>query len=336
MAERARRILLKAYPRGVPRPEDFELADAPAPAAPGPGEVLVETHWLSMDPLPRVRMDPAAKFPPPLPLGSVVVGRGVGVVRASAHEGFGAGDWVAGELGWQELALVPGTTLRRVDPELAPVQTALGVLGPSGVTAWCLVHVAAAVRAGEHVVVAAAAGSVGSVAVQLAKLAGARVVGVVGGERQARFVRDELGADAVVDYRSATLDADLALALPAGANVFLDSVGGALHGAVMQRIADHARIVAFGFISAYNSGAGAQPEYGRIYELIRRRATLQGFLVGDHAARFGEATAALADHLRAGRLRNAESVTTGFEQTPAAFARLFDADPVGKQLVRVR
>lgn len=336
MAAGARRILLKSYPRGVPRPEDFEVVEAAAPSAPGPGEVLVETHWLSMDPLPRVRMDPAAKFPPPLSLGSVVVGRGVGIVRASSHDGFAPGDWVAGELGWQEQALVAGTVLRKIDPALAPVQTALGVLGPSGITAWCLVRVAAAVRAGDHVVVAAAAGSVGSVAVQLARLAGARVVGIVGGERQARFVRDELGADAVVDYRSESLDADLAQALPSGANVFLDSVGGRLHEAVMQRIADHARIVAFGFISAYNSGAGAQPEYGRIYELIRRRATLQGFLVGDHAARFGEAVAELAGHLRAGRLRNAESVTEGFERTPAAFARLFDADPVGKQLVRVR
>lgn len=332
---RARRILLKRYPQGVPVAEDFELVETTA-AAPAEGEVLVETHWLSMDPLPRVRMDPAARFPPPLALGSVVVGRGVGRVLDSRHAGIAPGDWVAGELGWQDPAVVPGQALRRVDESLAPVQTALGVLGPSGITAWCLVNLAAPPRPGDDVVIAAAAGSVGSVAVQLAKLAGVRVVGIVGGERQARFVREELGADAVVDHRSDTLQDDLAAALPTGADVFLDSVGGRLHEAVMSRLADHARVVAFGFISAYNAGAGQQPEYGRVYELIRRRATLSGFLVGDHAARFGDALAALAKLLADGRLRNAESVADGLEQAPVAFARLFESDPVGKQLVRVR
>jgi NADPH-dependent curcumin reductase CurA len=334
MTAAPRRIVLRSYPRGVPRPDDFAIESVPAvPLA--DGQVLVETHWLSMDPLPRVRMDPAAKFPPPLPLGSVVVGRGVGVVLDSRADGYAPGDWVAGELGWQERPVVVAAGLRKVDPAFGPVQTALGVLGPSGITAWCLVHVSAAVRAGETVLVTAAAGSVGSVAVQLAKLAGARVVGVVGGERQAAFVR-ELGADATVDYRSATLDADLRAALPTGANVFLDSVGGTLHDTAMLHVADRARIVAFGFISAYNAGSGAQPEYGRIYELIRRRATLQGFLVADHAARFPEALADLAAHLRDGRLRNAEDVTEGFESTPRAFARLFEGEPVGKQLVKVK
>jgi NADPH-dependent curcumin reductase CurA len=329
-----RRFVLKRYPSGVPVAADFELVDVPI-ATPAEGEVLVETHWLSMDPLPRLRMDPNAKFPPPLPLGALVVGRGVGLVRASRADGFAPGDWVAGELGWQEHAVVPATALRRVDPGAGPVQSALGVLGPSGITAWCLVNVAARVREGDTVVVAAAAGSVGSVAVQLAKLAGARVVGIVGGPRQAEFVRDA-GAESSVDHRSTSLAADLAAALPQGASVFLDSVGGRLHEAVMERLAEHARVVAFGFISAYNAGAGAQPEYGRIYELIRRRATLSGFLVGDHVARFPEALAALSTLLREGRLRNAESVSDGLESAPAAFARLFDADPVGKQLVRVR
>lgn len=329
-----RRIVLRRYPTGVPVPEDFEVVVAPL-GEPADGEVLVATHWLSMDPLPRMRMDPNATFPAPLPLGALVVGRGVGVVEASRASGFAPGDWVAGELGWQSHATVPAAGLRRVEPGAGDVQTALGVLGPSGITAWCLVNVAACVRAGDTVVVAAAAGSVGSVAVQLAKVAGARVVGIVGGPRQAEFVM-QIGADATVDHRSPSLAADLTAALPQGADVFLDSVGGRLHEAVMERLAPHARVIAFGFISAYTASAGAQSEYGRIYELIRRRATLSGFLVGDHVARFPEALASLSALLREGRLKNAESVSEGLESAPAAFARLFATDPVGKQLVRIR
>lgn len=329
-----RGIALRRYPDGVPRTDDFAFIEAPA-REPGDGEVLVETQYLSMDPAPRLRMNDAAKFPPPLPLGEIVIGRGVGVVRGSRCAGVEVGDIVAGDLGWQTYATVPGSAVRKVDAALGPVQSALGILGPSGITAWFLVHDAAIVRSGETVVVTAAAGSVGSTAVQLARISGARVVGIVGGTGQARFVKDDLGADAVVDYRSSDLAGDLAAACPTGANVVLDSVGGSLHNAIMMHIAEHARIVAFGYISAYNSAADQQPEYGRTYQLIRRRALLRGFLIGDYASRFREALAELSALLVAGRIRGFEQCSSGIESVPAAFAALFTGDPVGKQLVQL-
>lgn len=328
------RIVLSSYPQSQPRAEDFTIDVADA-RDPGEGEVLIETQWLSMDPAPRLRMNAGSGFPPPIRLGDTVPGRGVGIVRATRDPTLREGEIVAGELGWQTLSTVAASQLRRVDPTLAPVQTALGVLGPSGITAWLLVREAARVRAGDTVVVAAAAGSVGSIAVQLAKLAGARVVGIVGSQRQADFVRGQLGAAATVDYHSVDLDAELAATLPAGADVFLDSVGGRLHESVLMHIADHARIVAFGYISAYHLGSAEQPEYGRIYQLIRRRAHLSGFLVGDHAALFAEAVRDLATLLADARLCNVETVSEGLASVPTAFAALFSGDPVGKQLVRI-
>ena len=334
MPLRNRQVCLKRYPDGLPRPEDFALVESEL-ATPEAGEVMVETHFLSMDPAPRLRMDAAARFPPPLRLNSVVVGRGVGIVRVSSDPSLPAGTVVAGELGWQEHAVVPAAQLRRVDTQLGPMQAALGLLGPSGLTAWCLVREAGRVAAGETVVVAAAAGSVGSVAVQLARLAGARVVAIVGGAAQADFVISRLSAAAAVDYRSPRLHTDLAAACPSGANVFLDSVGGDLHNSVMEHLADRARVVAFGYISTYNQAANAQTEYGRIYQLIRRRAELRGFLIADYAARFPEALAELSRYFAERKIFSFEHVADGIEQVPAAFAALFSGDPVGKQLVRV-
>lgn len=328
-------ILLRAYPQGVPRARDFELVERPI-TPPGEGQVLVEVRYLSLDPAPRLRMNPLSRDVPPLPLGSVVVGRGVGIVRASQHADWHVGDTVSGELGWQEYATVDGAGLRRVDPSQAPLQASLGLLGPSGIAAWCLVHVAAAVQPGETVVVAAAAGAVGSTATQLARLCGARVVALVASAAQARFAHETLGADTAIDCTAASFPTALEAALPTGANVFLDSVGGTVHEAVLERIAVHGRIVAFGYISAYNSKGEGPQEYGRIYRLIHRRATLSGFLVGDHAARFPEVQRELATLLRSGSLRNHETLIDGLEHTPTAFAGLFSGDPIGKQLVRPR
>lgn len=327
-------ILLRSYPQGMPRESDFELVDRSV-AALGDGQVRVEVHYLSLDPAPRLRMNPASRELPPMPLGGVIGGRGIGAVSESRHSEWRVGDVVAGELGWQECAVLDGAGLRRVDPALGPAQASLGVLGPSGVAAWCLVEAVAAVQAGEAVVIAAAAGAVGSVAAQLARLRGARVVALVASAAQLRFVQDHLGAASALDCSAPSFRETLAAALPAGADVFLDSVGGAVHEAVVEHIAVHGRIVAFGYISAYNAEAGARREYGRIFHLIHRRATLRGFLVSDHSDRFGEAQRELAARLRDGSLSAHEAIVEGLDRTPAAFAALFTGDPIGKQLVRL-
>lgn len=333
MSSIQRGIVLRTYPSGLPVVEDFDCVERPLPLL-GAGQVMVETWYLSMDPAPRMRMNAAAK-PAPMPLGEVVVGRGVGIVLQSQDASFKAGDLVAGDLSWQEQSAVAASSLRKVDESLGPVQLTLGILGPSGIAAWCLVHAAAMVRTGETVVVTAAAGGVGSVALQLAHLAGARVIAVVGSAAQARFVREQLGVADVVDHTSPTLTGDLERACPQGVSVFLDSVGGPVHNAVMQHIAVHARIIAFGYISAYHAAPGQQAEYGRIYQLIQRRAVLRGFLVGDYASQFSEALEDLAAHLSAGRLRNFESCVDGLENAPRVFTALFSGEPVGKQMIRL-
>ena len=333
MQPQQRCVILRSYPQGPPSVSDFECVQRVV-AAPQSGQALIETHYLSMDPMTRTRMHAQAK-PAPMILNDVVSGRGVGIVRQSLAGNLHAGDIVAGELGWQQYAVLPGDSLRKVNTSLGPMQASLGVLGPSGIAAWCLTHAAANVRANETVVVTAAAGAVGSVALQIARIAGARTVAVVASTAQARFARDELGAAAVVEHTSATLDRDLAAACPDGVDVFLDSVGGALHNAVMQHIAVRGRIIAFGYISAYNDTPGQMAEYGRMYQLIHRRAQLQGFLVADYASQFSAALQDLAAHLAAGRLRSFEHCVDGIENAPQAFVALFSGNPIGKQLVRV-
>jgi len=334
LPESQRCVLLRSYPQGPPRASDFELVKRPL-AALTEGQVLVRTLFLSLDPAPRLRMSATSRDVPPLPLGSIVVGRGVGKVIASRHPDWHEGQVVAGELGWQEYAAADPAAMRPIDAALGPIQTALGILGPSGIAAWCLVRVAAPPAPGQTVVVAAAVGAVGSIAVQLARHAGARVVALVASAAQARFAQQNLGAETVVDCSATDFSAALDTALPAGADVFLDSVGGTVHEAVVERLAVHGRIIGFGYISAYNAPDGSPREYGRMFRLIHRRATLSGFLVADHVARFPEALRELSELLGSGVLHNHEQIIDGLERAPDAFAGLFTGDPVGKQLLRV-
>lgn len=329
-----RQWLLDRYPSGIPGPETFRLVSTPVPQ-PAPGQVLVRTVYLSMDPFPRLRMDPDAKAAPPLPLGTVMIGRGAGIVAASQHPSLRPGDAVAGDLGWQEYAAVDAERLRRLDPSQAPISASLHLLGSSGLAPYFALTECAQARAGETVVVSAAAGSVGLAAGQLARILGCRAVGIVRGAEQARALDETFGYAAALDGEAADFAAQLAAACPGGVDVFLDSVGGALHNSVMERINPHARIVLVGYISGYNVPGGEPPEYGRIYQVIRQRARVMGFLVGDYAPRFGEATAQLAAWMQAGRLTMPESVTQGFENVPAAFAAIFGAARPGKQLVQI-
>ncbi len=328
--------LARYAPHGAPAADCFELA-AETPRPPGAGEVVVQTEWLSMDPFPRLAMRGEASLAPQLPLGSVMLGRGVGRVVDAGDSAFAAGDVVAGEVGWRERGCVPAAGLRKVDPALGPAELALGMLGPSGLTAYFCVDRHAAPKAGETVLVSAAAGSVGSVACQLAAMRGARVVGVVQGAEQAAFVRERLGAAAVVDAAAAGPLADaVRAACPDGVDAFLDGVGGELHDAALAAAGVGARIVVYGLISSYGEGA-QHTDVGprQLMRIVQRRLRIQGFLVGDHAAEFGAALARLAAWHGEGRLHAAQHVTHGFDSAPRAFAALFDNAPPGKQLLRL-
>jgi len=323
-----RQIVLAAYPVGTPQTGDFSARSGTLPDV-GDGEVAIKVSHLSIDPFYRLRMRPDSSVGPPLALGQVVESRGVGRIVQSRAPGFAVGDYVAGDVGWQSHAVLGAGGLRRLDCALGPPQRHLSLLGPSGLTAYFSMHVLGAPAPGATVVVAPAAGSVGTVAGQIARAAGARVVGVGSGAAQlARLI--EIGFDAAIDHRD---PAALAAACPAGVDVFLDGVGGVLHDAVTDLIRPRARIVLLGFISGYNEAG--PPHYGKILPLLFKRARLEGFLLADWQARFDEGLAQLSAWEKAGIVRAIETVWPGLESAPAAFCALFGEAPAGKQIVAV-
>jgi NADPH-dependent curcumin reductase CurA len=327
---KTREVILRQYPEGKPKPEDFAIETGLLDPL-SSGEVRVGVEWLSMDPLPRVRMAERSPMGPPMKLGSFVEGRGGGNVIESRDERFRPGDLVVGEVGWREIATLPGDALTSVDRSLGGLDLHLGILGASGLTAFFLAELAAA-QDGETVLVAPAAGSVGMVATQILASAGVDVVGLVGGRQQADFVR-KLGASGCVDHRTDDLAGAMSEALPKGWDAFLDGVGGLGHDTALKHMNIRARLVLFGFISGY--GDGKPPAYGNAAQLLLKRATAHGFLLADFASRHCEAREALARLVEEKRLAPHTHVTQGLEQAPAAFSHLFaDAAP-GKQLVKL-
>ena len=334
-----RKILLVSRPAGMPAEENFKIVDAEMPR-PAEGEVLIRTLYLSVDPYMRGRMNDRKSYVPPFALNEVVTGGVVGEVVESRAEGFRPGDIVTGLLGWQLYQVAKGdrataVSVRKVDPGLAPVTTALGVLGMPGLTAYFGLLDIGRPAAGETVVVSGAAGAVGTVVCQIAKIKGCRLVGVAGSDEKNRYLRDELGADAVVNYKTATdLRAALKEACPGGVDVYFDNVGGEVSDGVLALINKGARVVVCGQISLYNleradTGPRVQPY------LLVNSALMQGFIVSDYTARFGEGLRQLAQWLAEGRLKYAENIVEGFENTPRAFIGLFSGENLGKQLVKV-
>jgi NADPH-dependent curcumin reductase CurA len=329
-----RQITLIARPRGLPRASDFRLVESPIPA-PGPGELLVRTIYLSVDPYMRGRMNDRVSYVPPFALVQVLTGGVVGKVEVSNHPDYPVGTIVEGMLGWADHSLSRGQGLRTVDPALAPISTALGVLGMPGMTAYFgLLDVARPV-ARETVVVSGAAGAVGSVAGQIARIQGCTVVGVAGSDEKVRMLTEELGFHAAFNYKTeADLNARLRALCPRGIDVYFDNVGGPLTDAVFPLLNLHARVSVCGQISQYNAEA---PEVGPrlFWHLIVQRAKVEGFLVPDYAPRFKEAAAALAGWLRSGVLTYRETIVPGLENATQAFLDLFEGKNVGKQLVKV-
>ena len=311
--------------------DNFQLKNAEIPQ-PGEGELLVENHWLSIDPYMRGRMNAARSYAPPQALHEVMLGETAGRVVVSRHPDFKEGDAVTGRLGWQKYALGNGRNLRKVDIEKAPLQAYLGILGMPGVTAWIGLFDFCQPQAGQTVVVTAASGAVGSVVGQLAKLQGCRAIGVAGGKAKCAYVVDELGFDACLDYTVEPLFPALKAATPERIDCLFENVGGQLFDTLLGRMNAHARIALCGMIAQYNSAP--QPIHN-LSSLLVNRIRLQGFIVTELLERWPAALAGLTEQYLAGRLKYRESVVEGLAAAPAALLGQLRGENFGKQLVRL-
>ncbi len=341
MATMMQRFVLAARPVGAPRTSDFRLETLPLPACPA-GGVVVQVLWQSLDPYMRSRMNAEPGYSDSVRIGQVMIAGGVGRVIASDAAGLAPGDIVQGLFGWATHAAVPAAGLRKIDPDLAPLQAHLGPLGLTGFTAWHGLNGIGRPRPGETIVVSAASGAVGSIVGQLARRQGLRVVGVAGGAEKCRHVVRDLGFDACVDHRAApdaqTLRADLARACPGGVDIYFENVGGKTLDAVLPLMNLGGRIPICGMISQYNSSGAAQgpdrlPQLWR--ELLFRRLTASGFIISDHYDRFPDFLAEVAPLVQAGSLVWKEWIVDGIEAAPQAFIDMLDGRNFGKTLVRM-
>lgn len=330
--EPRRSVVLRRRPDGEPRPDDFALIEDPIPV-PGPGQVVTRTIWLSIDPYMRGRLSTVKSYAAPVEIGGVMTGETVGEVVASADPGFAPGDVVVGGRGWQSHTLDAATQLVKLRRDGAPLSAYLGVLGMPGTTAYTGMKDIGQPKAGETVVVSAASGAVGSVAGQLAKRAGARVVGIAGGPEKCLWVQETLGFDACIDHRELNLGAALDDACPNGIDVYFENVGGELQSAVFARLNPHSRVVMCGMVAQYNDSA--PPPGPNLMFVVRKRVRIEGLLVSDKPERFAEWRALAEPWVRDGSLRHRETVIDGLENAPEALTLLLRGANFGKMLVRV-
>jgi NADPH-dependent curcumin reductase CurA len=326
------RWLLTARPQGYARDSDFTFDESPVEEL-ADGQVLVRTVYLSLDPTNRVWMNEADSYLPAILLGSVMRGAGIGVVEESRNPRFAPGDLVQGLLGWQRLVVSDGRGLSKVARLPIPFTAYLGVLGHIGLTAYFGLVDVGKPREGETLVVSAGAGAVGSLVGQIGKIKGCRVVGIAGSEVKCRWMRDDLGFDAVINHRIENLAEALRRHCPDRIDIYFDNVGGRILEAALDHLALRARIVACGTISQYNGAEAPGPP--NLFRLIMRRARMEGFLCTDYADRAMEAYSELVEWLVAGKLHYRVDVVEGLENTPKALNRLFDGSNTGKLLVRV-
>lgn len=327
-----RRWLLRQRPTGDIRDGDLQLVEAPLPE-PGDGEILVRNIYLMVAPTNRVWMSQIDQYMEPVATGEVMRGGTMGVVVESNNPDFKPGDIVEAGMAWEEYSVAKNA--RRIPVEHGlPLPAFASVLGNSGMTAYFGMLDIARPKPGETVVVSAAAGGVGSIAAQIARILGCRVVGVAGGEIKCRLVKEEFGLDACVDYKAGNALADLRAACPDGIDVDFENVGGDTMDAVLTLINLGARIALCGMISTYNaSGDWWSPKMFR--NIIMKRARIEGFLVSDYRSRFPEAVAVMAQWIRDGQLKYKTDIIDGIEQAPAALNQLFSGKNIGKQLVRL-
>jgi NADPH-dependent curcumin reductase len=330
------RIVLASRPVGEPKASDFRIESSPIPT-PGDGQVLLRTIWLSLDPYMRGRMSDAPSYAAPVPIGGVMEGGTISEVIASNNPAYVKGDIVLSRAGWQTHALSDGKGLAKIDPKLAPISTAVGVLGMPGMTAYVGLLDIGKPQPGETVVVAAASGAVGSAVGQIAKIKGARAVGIAGGKDKCGCVKKEFGFDECLDHRDPDLAARLKDACPKGIDVYFENVGGAVFEAVFPHLNAFARVPVCGLIAHYNDTQAAAPKWAPslMRAVLTKRLTIRGFIVSDFAARQGDFLRDMASWVREGRVKYKEFVTEGIENAPAAFMGLLKGANFGKQLVRV-
>lgn len=327
-----RSVVLKRRPRGEPEPSDFEIRETAVPS-PGPGEIVTRTIFLSIDPYMRGRLREQQTYAVAIQIGEVMTGETVGEVIASAHPGFVAGDIVVGPRGWQSHCVAKGDAVTKIPRGGPPISTYLGILGMPGATAYAGVTEIIKPKPGETIVISAASGAVGSVAGQLAKRAGARVVGIAGGAEKCLWVQDSLGFDDCVDHRSLDLRRELQMACPNGIDGYFENVGGAVQAAVFDLLNRHARVAMCGMVSQYNEDEF--PPGPNLGFVVGKAVLIQGFIVSDRPARLTEWREMAAPLVADGSLIYREDEVEGLEKAPEALAGILGGRNFGKLLVRV-
>lgn len=327
-----REIQLVERPVGAPTHEHINIAETETPE-PKQGEVLVKLLYVSVDPYMRGRMSDAKSYVAPFQLNEPMEGGVVAEVVESKSDALASGDIVTGMLPWQEFTTADPNTLRKIDPSLGPVTTSLGILGMPGLTAYFGLMDIGQPKQGETLVVSGAAGAVGSAVVQIGKIEGCHVVGIAGSDEKLAYLKDELGVDEVINYKTDDVPSRLDEACPNGIDIYFDNVGGEISDAVYPRLNKFARISQCGAISTYNTPNAQGPRMQS--HLIKSSALIKGFTVGDYQDRFSEGFQYLSQKLQEGRLTYEETIIEGFENVPDAFFGLFEGTNLGKQLVKV-
>jgi NADPH-dependent curcumin reductase CurA len=324
---------LAARPVGMPKRSDWKYTEEPL-RAPAEGEILVKVLYLSLDPAMRGWMNEGKSYIPPVGIGEVMRAGGLGRVAASKDAKFAVGDYVYGTLGVQEYATIKASSATKVDPKAAPLPVYLGTLGVPGMTAFFGLLDVGQPKEGETVVVSGAAGAVGSVVGQVAKIKGCRVVGIAGGREKCQYVVKELGFDAAIDYKSEDVKESLRKHCPKGVDVYFDNVGGDILDAVLTQLARGARIVICGAISQYNNTEGINGPRNYL-SLLVNRASMKGMVVFDYADRYAQAGREMAGWMAAGKLKSREHIVEGIETFPDTLLKLFKGENLGKLVLKV-
>lgn len=328
-----KQINLINRPKATPDYNDFEFVDAPV-ETPSDGEVLIRTVYISVDPYLRGRMNEGKSYIKPFQLNEVISSGVVGQVVESKSDHFSKGDVVLGSLGWQEYSVAGEKEIRKIDHSIAPASAYLSVLGMTGLTAYFGLLDIGKPKKGETVVVSGAAGAVGSVVGQIAKIKGARVVGIAGSDEKTSYLKDELNFDETINYKTQNVAEALKEACPDGIDVYFENVGGEIADAIFPLLNNFARIPVCGAISSYNNeGEDVGPRVQG--HLIKTSSLMQGFTVGNYSSRFGEGAKELAGWLSEGKIKYEETITEGFDRTIDAFLDLFKGANLGKALVKV-